>query len=74
MLFQIHRAKFLQLFFQHPRKKQGSHCCNNFLTVTLSYHSKVTHIGALHDEAGFPYESKIAFTASLLKVIFLHLL
>jgi hypothetical protein len=34
----------------HPIDQQVSPCFNNFLTVTKSYHSKVTAIGALHTE------------------------
>ena len=46
----IHRAKVLQLFSLHPINQKGSSCCHNFLTVIQSYHSQVTHIGALHSE------------------------
>ena len=50
--------------------QQESTCCHNFLTVTLSYHSKVTPIGELHvvkiAEAVLLYVFRIAFPASLL--------
>ena len=32
----------------HPIDQQGSHCCHYFLTITESYHNKVTPIGLLH--------------------------
>ena len=48
MLLQIHRAKLLQLFSPHPMDQQGSPCCHNFMTVSQSYHSKVTPIGELN--------------------------
>ena len=50
--------------------RQVSPCCPNFLTVTQSYHSKVTYVGALHAEkiaeAVLLYVFRIAFLASLL--------
>ena len=50
MLFSIHTAKLLHLFPSHPMDEHGSSRCYTFLTVTLSYHSKVTPIGTLHAE------------------------
>ena len=42
----IHRAELIELISLHPIDQQGSPCCHNFLTLTPSYHSKVTSIGA----------------------------
>ena len=42
IIFKMHRARQLQLFSPHPIDKQESPCCHTFLTVTQSYHSKVT--------------------------------
>ena len=46
----MHRAKLLQLFSQRPMNQQRSPCCNNFLTPTESYHSKVIPIVILNAE------------------------
>ena len=43
-------AKLLQPFPPHPMDQQRSPYCHTFLTVSLSYHSKVTPIGKLHTE------------------------
>ena len=71
MLFSIHTAKLLHLFPSHPLDEQGSPRCYTFLTVTLSYHSKVTPIGTLHVEkiakAVLVYVFKIELPASLLR-------
>ena len=70
MLFQIQRGKLLQQFSPHPMDQQVSSCYHSFLTVTQSYHSQVTPIGAFHAEqiyeAVLLYVFRIAFTASLL--------
>ena len=60
----------LPSFSLHPTKQGESPCCHILLTVLLSYHGKVTPIGALHAEkiaeAVFLYMFRIAFPASLL--------
>ena len=50
MLFLIHKVKLLQLFYPHPMNQHVSPSYQSFLTVTQSYHGKVTHIDALHAE------------------------
>ena len=71
MLFLIHKVKLLQLFSPHPMNQQVSPCYQSFLTVTQSYHGKVTHIDALHAEkiaeAVLLYVLRISFPASLLQ-------
>ena len=70
MLFYIHRKKLLQLFSPHPMDQQVSPCYYSCLTVSRSYHSKMTPISALHaekiDDAVLLYVFRIAFPASLL--------
>ena len=70
MLFKIRKAKLLQILSPYPMNQQESPYCHKFLTVTSSYHSKVTPIGAIYaekiDEALLLYVSKLAFPASLL--------
>ena len=50
--------------------EKGSLCCLNFLTVALSYHSKVNLVGSLDAEklaeAGFLYLFNIGYPSSLL--------
>ena len=50
MLFKINRGKLPKLFSQHPIDQQVSPCHQSFQTVIQTYHSKDTHIGALHAE------------------------
>ena len=68
MLFEIHRAKLLQLYSLHPMDKYWLPC-HQFLTVTTSYHSKVTLIGPLHTdkitESVLLYVFELSFPASL---------
>ena len=57
-------------FFKHHIGQLLSPCYHSFLTVTQSYHSKMTHISELHaekiPEAVLLYVFRIAFPASLL--------
>ena len=42
------REKLLPLFSPYPMDQQGSPCDHNFLTITPSYHSKVSSIDELY--------------------------
>ena len=56
--------------FCHPINQQSYPCYHNFLTVTLSYHSKVNFVGPTdgenYGEADFLYVFNVGFPASLL--------
>ena len=62
--------KLLQLYSPDSMGQQVSPCYHGFLTVTQSYHSKMTPIGALHAEkiaqVVLLYVLRIAFPASLI--------
>ena len=59
----------IEPFSLHPTKQQASLCYHSFLTVTQSYHSKVTPICALRTdkeaESVLLYVFRLAFPVSL---------
>ena len=55
----------------HPMDQEVSPCYHSFLTITQSYHSKVTPMGALHtekiaEEVVLLFVFRIRFPASLI--------
>ena len=75
-LFIIHGAQLMPPISLHPVDQQGSPCCPNFMTDTLSYHGKVNLVGALDAEklaaAALLYLLLIGFPTSLLSVNLLN--
>ena len=71
MLSQIHRAKLIQIFSQHPKHQQGSPGCGSFDLLSGRYGSKVTPVILLDAEkiadVVLLYVSTMAFPASLFK-------